>query len=85
MKVPPLRDDAAAGSVMSAAKSSAANFCFSFIFFSIIIFRVCTVGMCRSAQMRVPDGADARINRRTRYYKRPSGLIIAYNYKFLSL
>ncbi len=41
--------------------------------------------MCRSAQMRVPDGADARINRRTRYYKRPSGLIIAYNYKFLSL
>ena len=30
-------------------------------------------------------GADVRIGRRTRYYKRPSGLIIAYNYKFLSL
>lgn len=41
--------------------------------------------MCRSALMRVPDGADVRNNRRTRYYKRPSGLIIAYNYKFLSL
>lgn len=41
--------------------------------------------MCRSAQMYVSDGADARNKRRTRYYKRPSGLIIAYNYKFLSL
>lgn len=41
--------------------------------------------MCQTAQMRVSDGADARNNQRTRYYKRPSGLIIAYNYKFLSL
>ena len=53
---------------MSAAKSSAANFCVSFIFFVIIIFRAyCAV----------------RNNRRARYYKRPNYLIIAYNDKFL--